>query len=155
MKTNRFLLLLSFLLFCQFANIQAQQNLQKWITKCESAPSVDMTYINTRHPETKKLERKVVQASFKNNPALLKEMMDAYNKDKENAYRVAEKKVNGIIRPDYCRFMEKDSEVRFLFEFGKNDEVSVTMNIYYNDADGKTNIPFFTGELMNMDISFE
>lgn len=124
-------------------NLSAQENLKKWIAKCEKDPTIDITVIEKKNPETGKRQSETTVLSFpdKMSPELMKELQEAFDKDKDKAYRVSQKRVGGVNRPDYCRFadLKNKIETRFLFEFSKKEFFSpnkvrtvITMQIFYD-----------------------
>jgi hypothetical protein len=118
------------------SKLSAQQSLKNWLTKCESLSTVDMTVINYKNPETKKEERKAIKVIFSNNEALLKDLLNAFEQDKKNAYNVSEKRSKGVVHPDFCRFNEKGFDTRYVFEFKSNGDVIVTAQFFYVEEQG-------------------
>lgn len=134
----KFIKLSLLLIFVQLTAAQAQTNIQNWIKKCESIPTVDQNIIVRRDPTTMAESRKTVTIDFKNNPALKKELLEAIELDKAGAYYISESKTNGVISPTICRFMDKKNiETRFIFSFSNdNAGATVTMQIYYEPLEG-------------------
>lgn len=132
MKTiKRLLLMLPALAL--FTTLQAQENLDRWLKKCESIPSVDATFIQMKNPETKKDEVRIVKLYFNHLPELRKELFDAYFKDKESKDIISssEKRLYGELWPAYCEF-DKGNKVRIIYSFEVTKEtVSVIMKYYY------------------------
>lgn len=133
---KKYLSVIAVIIMCSAFHLNAQENLDKWFKKCENTPDIDLSVITTKKKDNQ-LDSRVVKVSFRDNEPLLKDLLEAFSKDKENAYKMSEKRVKGIMRPDYCRFAKGKLETVFLFEFKSNGETYVTMKVVYdyNDAD--------------------
>lgn len=134
MKGNRFLCLFIFVVAgCLSSNLFAQDNLQDWVKKCENNSSLDMTVINNKDSETKKEVSKIIKIVIPGDSSLVNELMEAYDKDKGKANQSAEKRVAGVVRPDYCQFVLSNMEIKYLFEFSEdNSKVTVTVQYVYS-----------------------
>lgn len=129
MKLKKSILIGCSLILASFLSpLFAQNSLEAWIKKCETTKDVDVTVISRKDPTTKKDEMKTVKVTFKENQALLSSLKEAFSQDKKDAYQVSEKKVNGEITPDFCRFFNAASktETKFMFNF-KGNQITVTM----------------------------
>lgn len=115
-----------------FFSLSAQQNLLSWVKKCENESSINMTVIFKKDPKTKKEESKTISIEFKDKPSLLKDLLKAYNNDKDKAYKMSEKVVNGQQRPDYCQFWEKDELTKCYFRIYDNGRVYVYIKKTFN-----------------------
>ncbi len=131
---KRLLLLLPAL--CLFVTVQAQSNLDRWMKKCETISSVEVTFIQMKDPATKKDEARIVKVNFNQQPELRKELLDAYFKDKEKESKdiisSSETRINGELLPVYCEF-DKGNKVMVIYSFDlKKERVAVTMKYYYH-----------------------
>jgi len=120
------LLLLPLLILVFNTGVIAQKNLEEWVSKNEKNEDLEVVYINNKSHKTKVDEKKTIVITFKNDEDLQTSLLEAYEKDKDNAYRLSEIRKNGVVLPDYCRFLENTTETRFLFEF-KGNTTKVTM----------------------------
>ncbi|WP_163357161.1 DUF5024 domain-containing protein [Dysgonomonas sp. 25] len=117
-------------------SLSAQENLNKWVKKCESISSVETSLISYKNPETKKLERETVRITFADNDELRKDLFAAFEKDKANAYMESTRKVDGEVKPDYCRFYDNKGqlETRYSIVFkkeGKVNKIIVTKQVFH------------------------
>lgn len=129
MKTTKitcivFLLLTGF----GFSSLNAQENLWKWVDKCQKDKSVEMTLIVSNNRETKKPEREAYTITVSDSPKIIKELLDAFDKDKKNAYKSTERRPKGeeAIRPEYCRFRNNEIDEVFTFVFNGPNSVVVS-----------------------------
>jgi hypothetical protein len=114
------------------SKLSAQTNLTRWIDKCTNLDNVEATVIHKQDSETGKKERTTIKIIFSNgNRELQNELIDAFNKDKPDAVRYAEKNENGQMLPDLCRFLDKQRkmETRFVFHFNVAGENMVLMTV--------------------------
>lgn len=131
--------LLAFILFVGIGTIQVygQKNLENWVKKCENNESIDMTMISNKNPKTKKETKKVIQIKFKNNESLQKELINAFNRDKDNATRVSMERSNGMTRPGLCDFNMGDYEIRYVFQYNVHrQETTVNVQYLYDISEG-------------------
>ncbi|MDR0836536.1 MAG: DUF5024 domain-containing protein [Tannerella sp.] len=79
-------------------SVSAQENIKALIEKCKSmeANRLEVNVVRKKNKETKKIEREFVQISFEYNPALVKEFIVAFNKDKSAAIEEIERTKNGL-----------------------------------------------------------
>lgn len=82
----------------------AQETLKALVKKCETMENVNINVVRNRDKETRKMKRMIVNISFNNNPALLKEFIDAFEKDKEMADQEISNSANGKITNMFYRF---------------------------------------------------
>jgi len=98
MKTKHLFLVVLFLLSGSVVSeIQAQTNIKAVIKKCETLDNVDMSRVRNK-------ERVITSVNFKNNDALMNEILDALKKDETTAEQIIESKVNGKMVPTFYRF---------------------------------------------------
>ena len=102
----------------------AQESIKAIIKKCEKAGSVEMSYIINKDPETRKVQSSVTTIKIKDDPALVKEFIAAFEKEKDNAYSVSGSVKNGVSIPSSYKFLS-----------GKDNYISCTISISTNNAD--------------------
>lgn len=134
MKANKKLFFLLFSLLGA-SGLYAQENLNRWVEKCEKDPAIDITVIDYRDNATKAIEGKTVKITFPQDSPLLKSLTEAFDKDKDNAYMAASKRMNGQTVPDLCRFNKGTTETRLscdykTINYGQDKVVEVT--VIYN-----------------------
>lgn len=134
MKANQKLFFILFSLLGA-SGLSAQENLNRWVEKCEKDPAIDITVIDYRDNDTKAVEGKTVKITFPQDSPLLKSLTEAFDKDKGNAYMAASKRMNGRTVPDLCRFNKGNTETRFscdykTINYGEDKVVEVT--VIYN-----------------------
>lgn len=148
MKTKKIILSMALLIAGVSAGeLMAQEHLNALMKKCESLDNVSVEVIYNKDPKTKKPEKNVVSVTFyrQENAKLLNDFLDAFKKDREAAYRVMEKKLNGKVTPSMYRFSGAgDTDITYTVEevtsvFPKN-------SLYY---DGKGDIRITKVERFN------
>lgn len=134
MKTARTVFTLLALLVCfGVSSLNAQENLWKWIEKYKKDKSVDVTIITNNNSETKKIEKEIYTIKIADSPQIVKELLDACNKDKQDAYSHTERRPKGVSvsRPYYCRFKNNETDESFSFSFdGENSVVLSVIKTY-------------------------
>jgi len=80
-------------------SIQAQKHLDALVKKCESMDKVNVEVILSKDKKTRQLERSIKTISFssKDNPQLLKDFIEAFKADQDEAYKVSDRSVKGKI----------------------------------------------------------
>ena len=129
----------------------AQESIKAVIQKCEQKKSVEMTYIINKDPETKKVLSNITTVKIKDDPALVKEFVSAFEKDKDKAYSVSGSIKNGVSTPS-----------NYKFSSGKESYISCTMSVSNNNADASISyrespnkpgnafsVTFMNGELLD------
>ena len=106
------------------SSIFAQESIKAVIKKSEQKNSVEMTYIISSDPETRALQHNITTIKISNDPALVKEFIAAFEKDKDKAYSVSGTIKNGESIPS-----------TYKFAVGKESYISCTMSISNNNAD--------------------
>jgi hypothetical protein len=107
-------------------NLSAQEALKAVMKKCENADSVDVKVVSQKkfgETKEKKETTVMIDISFKNNEGLKKEILDAFEKDRDQAKETAENKRNGKIYGLHYRFEKSyysysedmDGKVSFVF----------------------------------------
>lgn len=113
--------------------LYGQKNLENWVKKCEKKESIDMTMIVNKDPKSKKETKKMIQIKFKNDESLRKDLVEAFNKDKGNAYKVSMERSGGVTRPGLCSFNMEDYEIRYTFQYNTGrKETIVNVQYLYN-----------------------
>lgn len=127
MKTKK-IILAAFLLVAGAASTEvfAQEHLEALVKKCEKLDNVQMQVIYNRDPNTKKLEKTIKSINFQDEK-LLNEFLDAFEKDKEKAYKMAEQKVNGRMQPSFYRFSDGKREVGYFWSVSGAHNVSLSV----------------------------
>ena len=120
MKTKKIILSMALLIAGASAGeLVAQEHLNALMKKCESLDNVSVEVIYNKDPKTKKPEKNVVSVTFyrQENAKLLNDFLDAFKKDREAAYRVMEKKLNGKVTPSMYRFSGAgDTDITYTVE---------------------------------------
>ncbi len=130
MKTKRIILaiVLSLLMAGGVGSLKAQENLNALMKKCETAQNVNVEALFEKNPKTKKPTRNMTTVTFfvKDNSKLQDEFLEAFQKDRNAAYKVIEDKKNGKIIPSFYRFAAGTTDITYTFEIEKNGSISVT-----------------------------
>lgn len=133
-----------------------QKNLERWVKECEKDASVDMTVIDNKFPDTKKRDSYIVKITLDKNSDLVNKMYEAYKKDKADSYSFSDKRVNGVMQPDQCRFRTVESdktETETVFDFyyrqKQSTQVSITIiktfDVNNKELDKKRNKHYLGG----------
>jgi Domain of unknown function (DUF5024) len=127
MKTKK-IILAAFLLVAGAASTEvfAQEHLEALVKKCEKLDNVQMQVIYNRDPNTKKLEKTIKSINFQDEK-LLNEFLDAFEKDKEKAYKMAEQKVNGRMQPSFYRFSDGKKDIGYYWNVSAAHNVSLSV----------------------------
>ncbi len=127
MTTKRFLSLCLFLLLgAASESMWAQAALNAVITKCESMDNVDIQKIVNKDSDTRKVTQIITDVTFKENQALVDEIIAAFAKDKEEAIQQIDSKKNGKMLPEYYKFDDGEKGVAFSFSISKLGRVNLT-----------------------------
>lgn len=132
MKTRNLILTAVLLIAGSWAgDLLAQTNLNALMKKCESKDKVNVEVIYDKDRKTKKPVKEVVTITFstKDNPKLLDEFANAFQKDKEAAYKVIESKQNGKVLPSFYRFSTGTSDISYSLD-DLNDKPGFKGNEY-------------------------
>ena len=116
MKTRNLILTAVLLMAGSWAgDLLAQTNLNALMKKCESKDKVNVEVIYDKDRKTKKPVKEVITITFstKDNPKLLDEFINAFQKDKDAAYKVIESKQNGRVLPSFYRFSSGTSDISY------------------------------------------
>lgn len=124
MKTNRLIAAVILLAAGSMTmHVSAQEAIKAIIKKCESMENVNMNTVRNKDSQTKKLTRSIVNINFSNNEALAKEVIAAFNKDREAADQEMENRQNGKVN----NLMLKFGDTRYSFSQGKEGHVSISV----------------------------
>ena len=133
MKTNRLFITVAIIIAGSFfVNISAQDALKAIAKKCETADNVDISVVRSRDKETKKVNRYIMNVDFKDNEALKKEILAAFEKDRGNADREVEDRKNGKVKELMLRFGSSS----YTFSEGSNGKFSFSLIENYGNKDG-------------------
>ena len=72
--------------------LEAQENLDALVKKCETMKSVEMQVIRTKNEQTKKLEVEMIKITINEDQELINEFFAAFKKDEDKVQQVIEKK---------------------------------------------------------------
>lgn len=84
------------------SSVFAQENLEAVIRKYKNVKSADINVITQKDPKSLKLQQIITTITiYENLPAATAEILDAFEKDKPNAYQAIEGRTNGRMQPFY------------------------------------------------------
>lgn len=127
MKTSRLFAVAILLIAGSLSiNVSAQEALKAVVKKCETMESVSINIVRNKDKGTKELTRSIINISFSNNEALVKEFVAAFNKDREQADQEIENRENGKIN----RLMLKFGNTRY--SFSQEDTGSGSISVIEN-----------------------
>lgn len=147
-------------------SVQAQKHLDALVKRCESMDKVSVDVIINKNKQTKQLERSITTISFssKENPQLLKDFVEAFKADQDEAYKVGNKSVNGKVYPSFYRFDKGKTDILYSVDmdankyYGTNDvsisrieRVSTDNDTSYNMSN--SNGVFFDGGKFNQQMA--
>ena len=134
MKTNRlFITVVLIITGGFFANISAQEAIKALAKKCESMDNVSVSVVKNRNKETKNVSQIITSISFKNDDALKKEILAAFEKDREMADQEVESRGNGKFNSLFYSF----GNTQCSYSEDKNGNVSFSIIEYLsNKKDG-------------------
>ena len=105
MNTNRLIVvLILFIAGCFSMELSAQEALKALVKKCENMGNVNLSIVRNKNKETKKVTQVITGISFNNNEALVKEILAAFNNDKDMADQEIEDRTNGRINSLFYSF---------------------------------------------------
>lgn len=151
MKTKKTFLLAALLLLGSICGaLQAQENLNALMKKCETMDKIDMNVIYNKNRETKKTEKIIKTVSFSNDEKLLNEFVAAFEKDKDAAYKIIDQKSKGKLLPSFYRFSNGKTDISYSFSVSDDGSVSVT-KIERFDYDSNNSSIFGAGGSLDLD----
>jgi len=146
MKTNRLIISVIFLLTGSlFVNISAQEALRAIVKKCETMDNIECNIVKARDEKTKKVTRYIVSFKFSENEALKKEILAAFEKDKETANRENMRKKDGLINITYFF-----SNGHYSFKEDEDGEMTFTARDYFSEDIGYNNFWFKEGVYLDL-----
>lgn len=102
MKTKKLIAILSLIISGGFfMDLPAQETLKALVKKCENMNDVQVSIVRDKDKSTRKVRQVITSISFKNNPGLVKEILNAFEKDKDMADQEIENRSNGRINLFY------------------------------------------------------
>lgn len=76
--------------------LQAQEHLKAVVDKCMNMKEMDVEVLYSKNPKTRKPESKMIKITYigKEYPKLTDELLEAFRKDQEAAYKIVENNKN-------------------------------------------------------------
>ena len=100
-------LVLSLLILGSFSlQLSAQESIKVLIKKCEKTESAEVTYVIQKDPKTGKQLNYLTTVKIKNDDNLVNELLQALEKDKDNAYMAQGSIKNGVPIPSNYEFFD-------------------------------------------------
>lgn len=128
MKKNSVLVLACMLLVGSFSmNLSAQEHLAAVVKKCEAIDSADVNVIYQRNPTTKKLQQMIKTVSLDKNPAIVNEVLAAFEKDKAMAVQAIDGKTKGKMMPQFYKFSDGKINISYSVSVSDSGDVSLTV----------------------------
>ena len=117
MKTRNILkYMLTMVLVCMGAMpLMAQKNIDKLVKELENRDDVSINSVTKRDPKTRKISRVVKTFSLKVDNKIVKELIDAFEKDEEYAITATKDMPKGRLaatRVNFTIIFQKDNEKR-------------------------------------------
>jgi len=142
MKTRNILkYMLTMVLVCMGAMpLMAQKNIDKLVKELENRDDVSINSVTKRDPKTRKISRVVKTFTFKGNDKIVKQLIDAFEKDEEYAITAIKDMPRGrkaATRVNFTFIFQKDNEKR-TYTLATQPSGNITMTIIIN-PDGKGN----------------
>jgi lipopolysaccharide export LptBFGC system permease protein LptF len=129
MKTNRLIITVILIITGSFlVNLSAQEALKAVAKKCEDVEGVKTSVIRNNSTKVRNggisTEKKsIIDIRFANNEALKKEILAAFEKDKEQADKIIEDKESGkIVNLHYCF-----GNTTYFYSENKNGNISFSI----------------------------
>lgn len=105
MKTNRLMVVLVLLITgCFSMDLAAQETLKALVKKCETMKDVNVNIVRNKDKNTRKVTQVITSISFSDNDRLVKEILAAFQKDKNQADQEIENRTNGKVNNLFYRF---------------------------------------------------
>ncbi|MDR2919154.1 MAG: DUF5024 domain-containing protein [Tannerella sp.] len=105
MKTSQLIVVLVLLVAgCFSMDLSAQETLKALVKKCENMENVNVNIVRNKDKTTRKVSKVITSISFSNNEVLVKEILAAFNKDKDMADQEIENRSNGRVNNLFYRF---------------------------------------------------
>ncbi|MDL2221969.1 DUF5024 domain-containing protein [Parabacteroides sp. OttesenSCG-928-N08] len=124
MKTGKLVAIVILLITSSISiDLMAQENILAVVRKAEKIEGVRFDIVRKKNPETKQLVNEITSLSFRDNEALKKEFLDAFEKDRANADNEIEGRNQGVV----TELMYKFGSTSCAFNIGKNGSVDVAI----------------------------
>ena len=131
--------MLTMVLVCMGAMpLMAQKNIDKLVKELENRDDVSINSVTKRDPKTRKISRVVKTFSLKVDNKIVKELIDAFEKDEEYAITAIKDMPKGrkaATRVNFTFIFQKDNEKR-TYTLNTQANGNVTMTVIIN-PDGK------------------
>ena len=148
MKTRNILkYMLTMVLVCMGAMpLMAQKNIDKLVKELENRDDVSINSVTKRDPKTRKISRVVKTFSLKVDNKIVKELIDAFEKDEEYAITAIKDMPRGrkaATRVNFTFIFQKDNEKR-TYTLNTQANGNVTMTVIIN-PDGDKDVRWVKG----------
>lgn len=156
MKTRNILkYMLTMVLVCMGAMpLMAQKNIDKLVKELENRDDVSINSVTKRDPKTRKISRVVKTFSLKGDNKIVKELIDAFEKDEEYAITAIKDMPKGrkaATRVNFTFIFQKDNEKR-TYTLNTQANGNVTMTVIINpDGKGNNDWTFIYPNDLNLD----
>ena len=129
MKTNRLIIAVTLILTGSFfMNISAQEALKAIAKKCETMENIDVSIVRSKDKKTKEPTQVVMIFRFSKNEALKKEILAAFEKDKDMADQETVQKRDGFMNISY-----HFGNSYFSFREDRSGNITFSSNENYTD----------------------
>ena len=129
MKTNRLIIAVTLIITGSFfVNISAQEALKAMAKKCENMENIDVSIVKNKDKKTKEPTQVVMTFRFTKNDALKKEILAAFEKDKDMAEQETVQKRDGLTNISY-----HFGNSFYSFRENKDGKMTFSANEYYTD----------------------
>jgi len=106
---KKFILIASILITGGITNqIFAQTHIKALIEKCEKSTSIELVSLTKKDPKTQVLQERFIAVQIKNDPALVKEFIQAFRNDEADAYSARGTSKHGMTIPFFYQFYDGD-----------------------------------------------
>lgn len=133
MKTLKIFLILSSIFIG--TSVFGQAKIDNLLKECEIMDSKDMeiSVVQTKNKETKKLESRVVNINIYNNKELVSRFIKAFNEERDNAYQVIDNKEADMVNLFYTFHIDGRDVSYYLTVEGKSS-ATVGMTVDYKNS---------------------
>lgn len=143
MKTkNIFKYMLTMMLLCMGAMpLMAQKNIDKLVKELENRDDISINSVTKRDPKTRKISRVVKTFTFKGGDKIVKQLIDAFEKDEEYAITAIKDMPKGrkeATRVNFTFIFQREDNEKRTYTLNTQANGSVTMTVIIN-PDGKGN----------------
>lgn len=143
MKTkNIFKYMLTMMLLCMGAMpLMAHRNIDKLVKELENRDDVSINSVTKRDPKTRKISRVVKTFTFKGGDKIVKQLIDAFEKDEEYAITAIKDMPKGrkeATRVNFTFIFQREDNEKRTYTLNTQANGSVTMTVIIN-PDGKGN----------------